>query len=354
MADEIPGLSPTDFAAFNQTVLQNDPYGIVGRSIASWQPDTTTWSPGTTAATAFGKAFLSGILNNYARQNAADQINSVVSVLPQLKSSPIGVVVPEGVDQDAFAALKGTAILKKSAADQVRENSLAEMIQKVRIAGLTKKAEVLGENEAYQQMGEGAEKIPGSPAYEAKQDDLKLQNDLFGVERNLANDFQKVASDYKYKEQGLKALTKAYLDPAGTSDYELIRRAAQSVEPGLAVRTDDEKSLRGAASALGMSFEAVKAAVTGDTKLTSAVRAGIMRVAQRSFDATIDDFNTLRDNFITRAKAAKVSSEAVVPWGAAVPFAQAYPGLDISEGTTPAPTVNAIKAPDGRNIVIVD
>jgi len=353
MADELLGvLGPTDFAAFQNSVTQNDPYGIMGRSLASWQPNTATWSPETTAATAFGKAFLSGLLGNYARQNAADQLNSVASVLPQLRSNPLEVAAPEGVNADAFAALRGNAILKKYEADAQKERSLAEMMQQVGIAGLKKKAEVLGENQAFEQMGQGGAVNPNSPAYKLKQDEVKQANEKFSNERSLANDFMKVSENFRYKDEGLKALTKAYMDTSGTSDYEIIRRGAQMVEPGLSVKLDDQQSLEGAASALGMSVAAVKAALSGETKLSPEVRNGIMRIAQRSYDASLVDYNTLRDTFLERARAANLAENAVVPFGAAKPFAEVYPNLNIN--TVAPPQGQTIKAPDGKTIILVD
>ncbi len=101
-----------DLNSFNQSVVQNDPYGIAGRGLGAWQPDISTWSPTETGVTMFAKSFLSGLLGNYAQQNAANQLNSVIGVLPQLESNPMSVMAPEGVDAAPFAALKGSAVLK--------------------------------------------------------------------------------------------------------------------------------------------------------------------------------------------------------------------------------------------------
>lgn len=248
----------------------------------------------------------------------------------------MSVMAPEGVDEGAFANLKASAVLRNQLASAQREQTLAELMQKVGIAGLTKKAEVLGENAAYQEMGD-AEEIPGSPAYKARQDDIKFAQDQVGIERQLSNDFMTRAAEFKYKEQGLKALAKAYLDPAGTSDFEIIRRGAQAVEPGLAVRADDEASLQGAASVLGMSYEAIKAAIAGKSKLTPDVRAGIMRIAKRSYESSLDDYNTIRNTFVQRARAAKLDESLVVPYGMGRPFEELYPDLDISGTSAVAP-----------------
>lgn len=121
MADDTL-LGPSDLIGFQNSVAQSDPYGIAGRSLASWQPDMSTWSPTTSGITSFAKAFASGLLQNYAQQNTANQLNAVMGVLPQLRSDPMSVVAPEGVDATPFATLKGNAIVKNVA----RQELLAE------------------------------------------------------------------------------------------------------------------------------------------------------------------------------------------------------------------------------------
>jgi len=118
MADEsvLGLLGSNDLAGFNQSVVQSDPYGIAGRSLGAWQPDMSTWSPTEVGVTSFAKSFLSGLLGNYAQQNAANQLNSVISVLPQLREEPLHVATPEGVDESAFATLKANQALKYLAA----------------------------------------------------------------------------------------------------------------------------------------------------------------------------------------------------------------------------------------------
>ena len=89
-AEDLLGiLGSNDLTGFNSSVLQSDPYGIASRSLGATQFDTSTWSPATTGIASFAKSFLAGLLGNYAQQNAADQLNSVIGVLPQLKSDPM-------------------------------------------------------------------------------------------------------------------------------------------------------------------------------------------------------------------------------------------------------------------------
>lgn len=131
-ADDIIGLlGSNDLNQFNQSVQASDPFGMAGRGLASWQPDMSTWGAGTSLGTSFGKSFLSGLLQNYARNNAADQLNSVVNVLPNLKSDPYHTALPEGVDSNAFNVLRGSAILKN-----VQEQSVLDKQKDARVGSL--------------------------------------------------------------------------------------------------------------------------------------------------------------------------------------------------------------------------
>lgn len=129
--DELGLLGVGDLGAFNQSVQQSDPYGIAGRSLAAWTPNTSTWSPTESGITAFTKSFLSGILGNYAQQRSADQLNSVIGILPQLESNPMSVAAPEGVNSDAFAALKGSAVLKNYIGQESKKQTLKDLLKSV-------------------------------------------------------------------------------------------------------------------------------------------------------------------------------------------------------------------------------
>lgn len=97
--------------------------------------------------------------------------------------------------------------------------------------------------------------------------------------------------DFKLVDTGYKALREAMKDPEGTSDYEIVRRAAQAVEPGLAVRKDDQDSIAQAASLFGQYGASIRNALQGKSKLTPEVRQGLMRVAQRGYNAHADAYN---------------------------------------------------------------
>lgn len=282
MADELLGLLGTnDLAAFNQSALQSDPYGMSAGVLGSWRPNTSTWSPGTTAATAFGQAFLTGLLGNYARQNAAEQTNAVIGVLPQLRADPMSVAVPEGVsDQAAFARLKASAVLRNQLASEQRNQALAEMLQKVGIAGLTKKAEVLGENEAYNAMGQGAARNPKSPAYQVEQDEIANAQKLDERITN-ARDFLKNSEEGRGLSSLKPALAQivASLDRNDkTADLAVFTGLAKALDPVGAISDQTIKTAQDAIPYIERTFGSAKGMFTGDGTLTREAKLRILQV----------------------------------------------------------------------------
>jgi len=286
---------------------------------------------------------LSGIMGGLSNDYENRATNAYSEVLNSFKQG-LTPEQPPVLEPGLFNMARDQATVFKIGQRLKQEDDINQLIN----AGLKKKIETIqeieGKNQAYGLKGL---ENPDSPEYKIKQDQFKADHDQAGLERQLANDFSSRAADFKYKEQGLKALTEAYLDPAGTSDYELIRRGAQAVEPGLAVRLDDEASLKGAASIFGMTSESIKAAITGESKLSPDVRAGIMRIAKRSYNASLDDYNTIRDSYIKRAEKSKLDPTLVVPFQAGKSFEQLYPNLNIggsavekTDNTTPTTAPN--------------
>lgn len=98
------GTTPTnDITAFNQQVLAQDPFGIAGKSIDSWNPNMSTWSPATSGITSFTKNFLSGLLGATAQSDAADQIAKVRPLIADLQGpNSANIAVPDGVDAGPF------------------------------------------------------------------------------------------------------------------------------------------------------------------------------------------------------------------------------------------------------------
>jgi len=149
-------------------------------------------------------------------------------------------------------------------------------------------------------------------------------------EEKMFKEFKADAEPYLYQLEGLRAMREAFADKSGTSDFELIRRAAQAVEPGLAVRRDDSESLERAASVLGQVGAQAKGALFGETRLTEDVRRGLLRIGQRKFDQTSKRYDKVRSAYKRKAERIGLPVEDIIIYDPAVTAAEVLEGLDVS------------------------
>lgn len=132
--------------------------------------------------------------------------------------------------------------------------------------------------------------------------DLTKPDRMFDDAEKVRKEFNALpeVQDFKTVSTGYRALIEAMKDPAGTSDFEIIRRAAQAVEPGLAVRKDDQDSIEAAPSLFGSYSAQVRGALQGKSRLSDDVRAGLMRIAERSYNTNAQAFNKTRAFYRTQ------------------------------------------------------
>jgi hypothetical protein len=118
--------STGDLATFQKTLAANDMYRQAAAPIAAAKFNTSTWSPLQTLGVTAGQSFLSSLLNALGQRDESNQLNSVVSVLPDLYKDPASVATPEGVDAQAFGGLKAAAIEKQALIQDAIKRSLGE------------------------------------------------------------------------------------------------------------------------------------------------------------------------------------------------------------------------------------
>jgi hypothetical protein len=352
--EELYGLGSNDLIGFQNQVAQNDPYGLVGRSLASWQPNTSTWDPGTTMATAFGKSFLSSLLGNYAQQRSADQLNSVIGVLPQLRSDPMSVVAPEGVDASPFAALKGTAILRNTQAQEQEALAQKKFNSDLLARLLGKKADVIGEAQAYQEMGQGGVN-PKAPGYQVDQDKMKNLDDLTKQfeAKDEVKEFSKVLS-------AATAISGALKDKGKVADQELVRYSIQMIEPGMAVREGEQAAVANSQSIPDAWKSQLDSALKGGSALGDDVREGIKRLATRAYESKKPLYEKAVNYYQGKAEGRGLlgpgenisylgkAPEAVEIFGAAQPAAASLglpPGLDVNTLASEAAAMKAQNIP---------
>lgn len=299
-------LGSNDLAQFNNTISQSNPYGMVGQSLAAWQPDMSTWSPGTSAATAFGKAFLSGLLQNYAQNDTNSQLASVISSLPSLSSDPMSTQVPEGVNPGAFNMLRGNAYLNKIQSENSQTSKLNELLTKVKMAGLTKQAEVEGEAAGKKNVYGDLAEDPESPQYKMSQDKMQKADSL---RKELAGN--KEILEFSDIKNRIEVLQKALQDPTSVSDLDFIYGAAKVLDPGSVVRESEGQTIIDSNSIPGSTLGYLNKAIKGESAIN---RKSIYDLVSRHYDTRKDRVGTILDNYTNLANKRGVPPLEVLPF----------------------------------------
>ncbi len=322
-------LSPTDLSGFTQQVQANDPYGLIGKGIAQWQPDYSVMSPTATGLTAFGRAFTAGLLQNYSQNRASEQLDKVVGILPQLKANPYSITAPEGVDAGAFNLLKGSAILK----DYQKKAELEDLSKKfdsdILMRVLGKQADVMGEAAGKKAVYGDLSKDPESPGYKAEKDKMDTLDTL----RDKFNKLPEV-TNFSQVSKAATAMAGALKDKGSPSDLELVRYAVQMIEPGMAVREGEQKAVMQSGSIPDQWKGELNKTLANGTALGDTVREGLKRLASRAYEAQksgYDKANTYY-NGLARGRGLLGESEDISYLGQALPSESIF-------GTVTAPPV---------------
>lgn len=311
MADELIGLlSPNDLLGFSQRVEASDPYGLIGRSLQQWQPNYETFNATESFATAFGKAFLSGLATNYAQNRAADQVSKVVNVLPQLGADPYSVSAPEGVDAGPFNLLKGSAILKsearKASAASEGQRTVGDLLKSILGEGV--KAGTITPASALEAAKTGRiEEVLGSSQSDALKNpnspDYKRNQDLFKIEQSYTDKLltgaepQRVMAMNRAATNILDAIKKDNPLAASTAIFEY----AKLQDPAGTVREADEMRVSDPGGPLGILAQ-IHNQITGEGKLTSDAKKSMRELVPILQENTFTQYNQLRDSYLEAAK----------------------------------------------------
>lgn len=91
--------------------------------------------------------------------------------------------------------------------------------------------------------------------------------------------------DFRVSLKAAQSLSGALKDNSAVSDQELVRRAIQMIEPGMAVREGEASAVASSQSIPEAWRGALASALDGKSKLGEDVRAGIGRLAERAYSA---------------------------------------------------------------------
>jgi len=317
-------IEPTDILGFAQNIAASNPWRTASEAILAPRFDTRTWSPAEAFGTALAQSFLGSALSGYAKNREASQLRALSSVMPQLSADPMSAAAPAGVDESAFDLLRLGAAAKmaqrkEQLRDKVAELKLANMMAGER-AALEEQGKISGKNAAYEKLGV---EDPESPKIKAEDRKRQIEKDQFSKEQSLEDDIAslrgemvKASNDLRFDlvERGYKSVLRASQDPSGTSDYELIKGAAQAIEPG-AVTNQGEADALGGSGAIPEGWKAdIRGALEGKSKLPDSVRKGLVDIATRRYRETAEQFNSKRNFYLKEAERRKFPTDSVVPF----------------------------------------
>lgn len=280
-----------------------------------------------------GAGLLTGLLSGgagvAARGYQADQNKLALDSLSQILRGG-DIQQPEGMAPNVFNAIRGPASLIRAQQNLENQQLMLKGNQDLRnkVLGTVVEEAVKnpyrpGSQEVLAGLGLGANPTPqpvagnkepsAAPAsgqmtvedymkkYQGNKElaDAAAKRDMEAPDRkedDLVNLRTKFESDpevrlFQSVDIGFRAMQKAYEDTTGTSDVELTRRAIQAIEPGLAVRTDDQTAIANSSSIPEAWKAYMQGAISNKTKLPDGVREGLMRIAERSYNEHAQVFN---------------------------------------------------------------
>ncbi len=139
----IAALGDSDLQNFRNAIGGSSIYGSLGSGISQVGQaynQAFSKSPLASFGTSLVSSLLGGLVSQYGKHQEAQQLNSVIGVLPQLYSNPQEVNAPEGVDENAFAALKTSSIIKdlqrKAVVQEATREKNEDLGTKILVAGL--------------------------------------------------------------------------------------------------------------------------------------------------------------------------------------------------------------------------
>ncbi len=285
-------LSPADLDAFKAQAIANDPFALAGQGLLKTQLDTSTWSPTAAGVGTFAKAFLGGLMNNYAQQQANQQVSQVLGAMPQLRADPLGMTAPEGVDAGAFDMLRGRAALANEARQSALDQTLASRGVFLDSPELSERfGQILGRQQAAQAKGQiqgqiqawgqgDPSSIPDSPQFKLKQ---QGEERLIGLRKEF-NSLEPV-KNFSKAAQAASAISGALKDTGKVADQELVRYSIQMIEPGMAVREGEQNAVAASQSIPEEWKAKVTSALEGKSQLGPEIREGLKRLAERAYSS---------------------------------------------------------------------
>ena len=100
------------------------------------------------------------------------------------------------------------------------------------------------------------------------------------------------------------------------SDVELTRRAIQAIEPGLAVRTDDQTAIAQSQSIPNVLKGKLARAINGESSLSPDERSALVAIAERAHKQKLADYTDIYNNYSKIVEGNNFTMQNVIPYKA--------------------------------------
>lgn len=264
------GADPSDIASFGASVRANDIFSQLAPQVGKFQFDRSNFSTGENVLASAGQAFLASALDRIGQNRAADQYAKVAQVLPSLYANPSSVAVPEGVDPEAFGALKLSAISRGAGSKQ---KAIQELFSKRQEAIASEMGKIQGRQEAYKQMGI---KDPEDPLAKITRD---LEADTYARITKLPSYVQ-----FSDIDANFRTLTKLAQEDSRPASIGMISALARIWDPQGTVREGEYAINSQAQSALDSILGNWRELILGKGKLSPEGKQTIISAAAQKFN----------------------------------------------------------------------
>lgn len=323
-----------------------DPYGLAQQALATSSPSLISpyASTGKAIGIGLGSVLLQSLLGYQARQSAMQdtiQTNTLANQMLKMQTPEerTALISQEGVPS-AIRSRLSTLAAALTAQEQARQNDLLKLQQVANLEveknraidagvpltelkkldeqraarraalfglptdttgmgmamGGTDAASMLANPETQQLLSK-----PDKAALEARAKLTALQREETDKLRKEFSSLPEV-KDYSLIDKAAKVVTQAVKDPSAVATQELVRRAVQLIEPGMAVREGEQAAIAKSQSIPDYLKGQLQTALSGEGGLQEDVRQGILRIAQRSYESSAERYKATKDFYEGIAK----------------------------------------------------
>jgi hypothetical protein len=381
--NNFPLLGYDDLNTFQKNVADNNLLLAFGPAVSGAKFDMRTWSPQQQVGTSFAQGFLGALMRGYGQQQVADKTRQAAALLPLLYSDPQSVQAPEGIDSNAFEALRGAAQLKRLQQESIRQQMLQDLafdmykddrsadradsreVTKLIMGGLAsgdplerKAAETLRRRLFGEATTEATEMpTPFERAVEQYGDKDLARESVKKTDPALQRDqLWKLEQDYTDKlltgDQGKKALE---INKAARNIFEALKKEnplaastaifefAKLQDQAGVVREADEMRVSDPGGPLGRLAQ-IHNEILAKGKLTPEAKAAMRELVPIMQESTFSQYNQLRDSYLEAAK----------QYGGNPDRIKYVRPFDVSTYFEDAMAAPVVKGPDGNLYQIVD